>query len=158
MKSRKLGGLDYFKIAAAFLVVAIHTSPLASFSAEADFAFTRVAARIAVPFFFMVTGYFTLPRYLFGEGRASRSLFGQVRKTLLLYGAAMVIYLPVNVYAGQWEGVGAWEALRRIVFDGTFYHLWYLPAVVLGMGAVSIGRTDLITGLIGALGQKPLQK
>lgn len=138
MKSRKLGGLDYFKIAAAFLVVAIHTSPLASFSAEADFAFTRVAARIAVPFFFMVTGYFTLPRYLFGEGRASRSLFGQVRKTLLLYGAAMVIYLPVNVYAGQWEGVGAWEALRRIVFDGTFYHLWYLPAVVLGMGVVSL--------------------
>ncbi|MCM1025029.1 MAG: serine racemase VanT catalytic subunit [Roseburia sp.] len=54
------GGLDGFRLAAALLVVAIHTSPLASFSDGADFFFTRVLARVAVPFFFMVTGHFML--------------------------------------------------------------------------------------------------
>ena len=46
------GGLDLFRVAAALLVIAIHTSPLASFHESADFFLTRVLARIAVPFFF----------------------------------------------------------------------------------------------------------
>ena len=48
-------GLDAFRIPAALLVIAIHTSPLASFSETADFLLTRVAGRVAVPFFLMVT-------------------------------------------------------------------------------------------------------
>ena len=51
------GGLDLFRIFAALMVIAIHTSPLASFHDSADFFLTRILARIAVPFFFMVTGF-----------------------------------------------------------------------------------------------------
>ena len=66
MKAKQnTGGLDIFRLAAAFLVVAIHTSPLISFSAEGDFFLTRVLARTAVPFFFMVTGQFVLSDSLF---------------------------------------------------------------------------------------------
>ena len=61
----RCGGLDYFKLIAALLVVAIHTSPLATLNADADFILTRVIARVAVPFFLMVSGYFILLRYLF---------------------------------------------------------------------------------------------
>ena len=50
-KTKPLGSLDYFKVVAALLVVAIHTSPLTSFHAEVDFIFTRIMARMAVPFF-----------------------------------------------------------------------------------------------------------
>ncbi len=53
---RNYGGLDIFRICAALLVITIHTSPLASVSEGADFFLTRVLARIAVPFFLMVTG------------------------------------------------------------------------------------------------------
>ena len=35
-QKQRFGGLDRFKFIAAFLVVAIHTSPLSSFSANAD--------------------------------------------------------------------------------------------------------------------------
>lgn len=42
--------VDRFRVAAALLVVCIHTAPLASFSAAADFALKRLA-RLAVPFF-----------------------------------------------------------------------------------------------------------
>ena len=52
------GGLDVFRLVAAFLVIAIHTSPLTCFGANADFFLTRVLARVAVAFFFMVTGQF----------------------------------------------------------------------------------------------------
>lgn len=56
--TRNSGWLDRFRILAALLVAAIHTSPLASVSEGADFFLTRVLARIAVPFFLMVTGQF----------------------------------------------------------------------------------------------------
>ena len=56
-------GIDWMRLIAAILVIAIHTSPLASYNATGDFILTRVIARVAVPFFFMTTGYFTLSRY-----------------------------------------------------------------------------------------------
>ncbi len=51
--------VDRFRVAAALLVVCIHTAPLASFSAAADFAL-KTLARLAVPFFFTATGFFLL--------------------------------------------------------------------------------------------------
>ena len=119
----KSPALDRFRIAAAVLVAAIHTSPLTTYTADGDFFLTRVLARLAVPFFFLVTGYFlsrsewnSLPRFL--------------KKTGLLYLAAMLFYLPLNLYSRNLSG---WQNIvRGILFDGTFYHLWYFPAVLLG--------------------------
>ena len=133
MKLRNLGGIDYFKFIAALLVVAIHTSPLSTFSADADFIFTRVLARTAVPFFLMVTGYFLLPQYLFEKSMDMRPLCRFLKKTFLLYGVAIIIYLPINFYAGHFQGISIADFLRAFLFDGTFYHLWYLPASIVGV-------------------------
>ena len=126
MKQRNLGGIDFFKFIAALVVVAIHTSPLSSFSVDADFILTRVLARIAVPFFLMVTGYFLLPQYLFEKSMDRRPLQHFLKKTVLLYGIAIIIYLPINFYAGQFEVTSIRDFLRILFFDGTFYHLWCL--------------------------------
>lgn len=150
MKERQLGGLDYFKLTAAFLVAAIHTSPFASFSADADFIFTRVIARVAVPFFFMVTGYFLLPQYVFGRSMDMRPLMRSLKKLLYLYAAAVLLYLPVNLYAGQIQDLGVWAFFRMLLVDGTFYHLWYLPAAVLGVWIVwFLGRKVPYKVLLG---------
>lgn len=135
------GGLDLFRLAAALLVIAIHTSPLASFSGGADFFLTRILARTAVPFFFMVTGHFILSELFTGREcpkTAGQKLFpARLQKYLLrlslLYGAAILLYLPLGVYAGHYEGLTLGKALRMLLFDGTFYHLWYFPACILGI-------------------------
>lgn len=118
---------DAFKWMAAFLVVAIHTSPLESIWPYGDFLLTRIIARLAVPFFFMLTGYFTV----------------QVRKTekklLLLYLGVTCLYLPVQIYkymGGETFTTG--RILKDIFFDGTFYHLWYLPACMLGLALMTL--------------------
>lgn len=130
--NKQLGGLDYFKVIAALLVVAIHTAPLSMVNDKIDFLLTGVLARIAVPFFLMTTGYFLLPQYLFEKSRDYRPLWRFIKKTLLLYGIAVIIYLPVNFYAGQLGEISFLGVLRVFVFDGTFYHLWYLPASMIG--------------------------
>lgn len=122
MRRRALPALDWFRLAAAILVVTIHTSPLSGLSAGADFWLTRVAARIAVPFFLMVSGYFLALHHW----QHLRNFLG---RTLLLYGAAILLYLPMNLYDSGFSSVG-W--LRAVFWEGTLYHLWYFPALFWG--------------------------
>lgn len=126
MRIRKL---DYWKWIAALMVVAIHTSPLESISKLADFVLTRELARIAVPLFFMITGYFTLQQ---------KKIAGSIKKMLFMYLGVTILYLPVQIY--RYLPVKQVEAgdvlkniLRAVFFDGTYYHLWYMPAVIEGL-------------------------
>ncbi len=132
-QSTNTGGLDKFRLAGALLVVAIHTSPLTCISAEADFFLTRILARVAVPFFLMVTGQFVLPRILEPGVRAGRRLLRYLARAGMLYLACILLYLPLGIYAGHYKELTAAKVLRMLVWDGTFYHLWYFPAGMLGM-------------------------
>lgn len=127
---RKFPALDDFRLIAVVLVVANHTR-----SGEGELLWLlTVLRRAAVPYFLMVSGYFL--------GRDDwRSLGRFWRKTALFYGTGVLLYLPLNWYAGQLSP----DFLRRAVFDGSFYHLWYLPALLLGAP---------IARLLSRLGQK----
>lgn len=172
MKTQKnCGWLDRFRLIAAFLVIAIHTSPLTSFSADADFFLTRILARVAVPFFFMVTGHFTLsglfrsddagyscPPHL-PKASPERTVRQCLLKLCLLYAAAILLYLPLGIYAGHYRGISITGGLRMLLFDGTFYHLWYFPACILGVLIVrllsrfcSLGTATAISSLLYAAG------
>lgn len=125
-------GIEYFRIVAALFIIAIHTSPLSSVSSTGDYILTRVAARWAVPFFFMTSGYFLISRY----GRDTAKLIHFVKRTMLVYGAAIFFYLPLNLYNGYFDMENpAPQLVRDIIFDGTMYHLWYLPASAMGAAA-----------------------
>lgn len=141
---RRSAGIDLMRIPAALLVIAIHTSPLTSLSVGADFFLTRVLGRTAVPFFFMVAGHFVLSGIFCGEGGMEKVL-RYIRKLLLLYGCAILLYLPVGVYAGHYRNLTIGAALRMLFFDGTFYHLWYFPACVEGILLVCLLRRFLGT-------------
>lgn len=128
-KNKSYAGIDYFRFIAALLIVAIHTSPLASYSETGDFILTRIMARVAVPFFFMTSGFFLISRYTYNAEKLG--IF--VKKTSLIYGAAILIYIPVNIYNGYFRMDNLIpNIIKDIVFDGTLYHLWYLPASITG--------------------------
>ena len=132
--------LDWARLGAAVLVVCNHTAPLASCSAAGDFFLTRVLARLAVPFFLMVSGYFLEQSDWKNAGKLWK-------KAAVLYGCAIVLYLPLNLYAGQVRA----DFLRRLVTDGTFYHLWYFPALLLGIPlARTLRRLGFRTALMAA--------
>lgn len=122
-------GIDIFRLIAALLVIAIHTSPLSSINETADFILTRIFARIAVPFFFVTSGYFLITRY----SRNADKLFKFIKKIALIYSAAIVIYLPINIYNNYFDMENLLpNIIKDIIFDGTLYHLWYLPASIIG--------------------------
>lgn len=131
MRSGEYAGVDWFRLPAALLVIAIHTAPLSGISPGLDAAVTYGLGRLAVPFFFMTTGYFLIGPCLLGK-KGSRERYGRFEiKMLILYGAASVLYLPVAWYAGNLPKTPG-ELARMVLFDGMFYHLWYFPALLLG--------------------------
>lgn len=162
MDKGRYGGLDWGRIAAALLVVAIHTSPLASYSAEADWFLTRVLGRVAVPLFLLISGFFLLPDYLFADTpsrEAKKRLQKFFQRTAALYLTAVLLYLPLGIYAGLYQDCGLLDWLRLLLVDGTFYHLWYLPAVLTAMALLcglrrwlSVGQLTIATLSLYGLG------
>lgn len=131
-EQQRYQGLDGFRLIAAMLVIANHTSPLASFHLGADFFLTRILARVAVPFFFMVSGHFVAAERIQNRRTASHRLLRYLKKLCLFYAVSVLLYLPVGIYAGHYQELTLSGALRMLLFDGTFYHLWYFPACILG--------------------------
>ena len=122
-------GIDYFRLIAAFLIIAIHTSPLSTYSETGNFILTRIIARVAVPFFLMTSGFFLISRYSYNEDK----LKSFVKKTGFIYVVAILTYIPLNIYNGYFKMDNLLpNILKDIFFDGTIYHLWYLPAAILG--------------------------
>lgn len=132
-------GIDLFKLIAAFLVLAIHTGPLDYYSEFADFLLTGVASRLAVPFFFMASGFFFFRKMTGDRAQDRKALYGFTRRMAWLYGISILIYIPLNLYTGYFTNEFSFlQLLKDIVFNGTFYHLWYLPALLLGVWITSI--------------------
>ncbi len=127
-KPQKSGSLDIFRLIAAVLVITIHTAPLETISPDADFFLTRILARIAVPFFLMVTGMFTD----FSEPKKA------IVKLSEMYLCATALYIPFAMISGYFEEFSFWKAVRMLLFDGYFYHLWYYPACISGIAIVYI--------------------
>lgn len=128
-RDKYYSGIDWFRLFASLLVIAVHTSPLSGISETGDFILTRVISRIAVPFFFMTSGFFTVTRYSRDTGRLRRFIC----RMALIYAVAIVLYLPINIYNGYFRCENLLpNIIKDIVFDGTAYHLWYLPAAMTG--------------------------
>jgi len=106
------------------------------FGETADFAL-RTLARLAVPFFFTATGFFVLGDAFTPGGRTalpSPAVRRFLKKTGALYAVSTLLYLPLAFYAGNVPQTDLpFSLFRWIVWDGPFYHLWYLPAVMLGV-------------------------
>ncbi len=128
-RNKSYTGIDLFRFVASVMVIAIHTSPLLSYNTTADFIFTKIFCRIAVPFFLMTTGYFLISRYNYNNDK----LINFIKKTSVLYAISILIYIPLNIYNDYFNIENFLPNLiKDIIFDGTVYHLWYLPASIIG--------------------------
>ena len=94
MKKRSI---DIIRLIATYLVVAIHISPFEKINPAFDLFFTRILGRLAVPLFFMITGYYILSKSL----KEIQTLKEYTKKILIIYFISILIYLPINFYTGS---------------------------------------------------------
>ena len=143
---RRDEGIDLFRVFAAIMVVAIHTFPFQSITPFLDEMITLTVFRVAVPFFFMITGYFLLGRLSLNFSYNNKL---RVKKYLskigIIYLLSILLYVPLSLLNGTLSlKMNLLSFLKVLIFDGTFYHLWYFPASIIG--------TILVTVLLRIMG------
>ena len=104
----------------AYLILVIHFRPLSAFDPSVDFASAQVVARIAVPFYFMATGFFID----YAQKDKVKAWLKNILRLTLIWS---MIYLPFRLssyFSGQAN------ILMDILHLGIHVHLWYLPASI----------------------------
>lgn len=129
MNNIKKVNIDVYRFIATLMVVSIHIYTLVSFNKDLDYILTRVVFRVAVPFFLMITGYFILEKALSN----SKIIKEYSIKILKLYFISILIFLPLNIYNGYFKDIDILVILKDILFNGTFYHLWYFSSLLMGL-------------------------
>ncbi|MCH5188171.1 MAG: acyltransferase [Oscillospiraceae bacterium] len=150
MGSRSLGkqynAIDLAKFLCAILVVTIHVSPFGNAYKTGSLAFfnhsvQNYLARIAVPFFFVSSGFF-----LFQKTNSENFNIQVTKKYVLklfkLYLIWSAVYLPLNIILFFRDNKGIFHAIliyiRNFIFDGSYYHLWYVPAAIFAVALISV--------------------
>ena len=126
--------IDLLKFFCAILVLFIHTQPLQNISAFGELVLVNFLARIAVPVFFITSGFFFYKKIL-REGFKINVLGSYLRRLLIVYVVWTVIYLPYDLlyplFSSHDEGQKlALSYLWRVFFTGSHFHLWYLPGLM----------------------------
>jgi surface polysaccharide O-acyltransferase-like enzyme len=135
--------IDSVKFLCAILVVIIHEPPLVSYSKNANFILVEIIARIAVPFFFVCAGYFFFNKIELKDGKIERDInnFTALKKyivhLLIIYAFWSVFYLlwwiPMWYEEGYLTLANLKGYLLSIFISGSYFHLWYIVALVYGM-------------------------
>jgi len=113
--------LDYFRIILSILVITPHAQPLFSEDSLAGWLISNGIARVAVPCFFIISGYFL--HLKLDDNKALKKYLSHI---LIVYLVWSLIYLPV-----YYQSIEP-RSLITFAFMG-YYHLWFLPALIIGI-------------------------
>lgn len=132
IKSYRRLGIDAFKYVLIFLVVLIHATPGGDIDSPNWAVWFRMARRSAVPFFFIVGGYFLLPE----RGSALTPALKPLLRLLPVYIFWLILYI---LYSIAYASINRHLNPVETVAGGAAFHLWFLPALTFGLAMVGMG-------------------
>ncbi len=143
MEKKSYGMLDIAKFISALLVIAIHCAPFVEVSETLNFVYVQIIARLAVPFFFTASGWLFFRKIDAASGwRDEQNLYQLKRywkRIARIYIVWSLIYLPLLASSwiqGGFTYMSLLRLLRDFLFNGTYYHLWFLSALLWGVPLV----------------------
>ncbi|MBQ4067981.1 MAG: acyltransferase [Lachnospiraceae bacterium] len=129
-KKTRNSSIDIFRLCCAIMIIMGHTYFLKDISPIAGFWAARFLPRICVPFFLCTTGYF----YIHGLKNGKNTFVKQIKYILKAYIAWTVIYYSLSLVLAikNNESMGNFfkERFVNFFFEGSYYHLWYFPALI----------------------------
>lgn len=140
MEDKKVySNIDLLKLVFSFLVIMLHTAAFADINTTVDYFFTGIITRLAVPFFFISSGFFFAKSFEYNKQKKiakTKTNFKRLRKNewriMLLYAVWSIIYLfltiPVNY--GDWSIKNIVDYVITSAIKVSNYHLWYIYALI----------------------------
>ena len=132
--------LDVAKFICAILIIIIHTSPFSSYSKALTFGFRNIVCVIAVPFFFLTSGFLAFKKIdsLAKENKNKYQLVreeyvaGYLKRLAIMYGIWSAVYFPFVVIKWTRKGFTIYSVLEYVkdfFFEGSYSTIWFLPAL-----------------------------
>lgn len=137
--------LDLFKYFASLCIIVIHTEPLSSYNSFWNFFTVQIAARLAVPFFAVCTGFLMTRRILkVQEDKPARRerILGYWKRIIRIYCFWSFVYLLFSI--PWWLQTGWFSAWAFVDYgiaafrSASYYHLWYLLALIYAIPAFAV--------------------
>ena len=137
MNKERNCSIDIFRLVCAILVVAIHTKPFLDQNSTLGFVATQILPRIAVPFFFLVSGFYYIEKLERGENCAAKTIW----KTFKLYLFWSIVYFIKDFIIFIFDGDHTFKSVLFFFYEkavhflyyGAEYHLWYFVALLISM-------------------------
>ncbi len=139
IKKKEYPGLDVLRIICAVLVVSIHFAPFGPWESvqPLNYRFVQYFSRDAVPLFFMMSSFFYFKRVI-NDGqidmKASLSKCFSYFKQYLLW-TVIYLFMIIKNYTHGRETIP--ELITDFFFCGSYFHLWFMPALITGLLIVS---------------------
>ncbi|CAM4258094.1 acyltransferase family protein [Erysipelothrix aquatica] len=125
--------LDFLRYFGAVLIVILHLRPFKDISYPLDLLFNNMISRLFVPFFFITSGYFVAKKQKQNPAYFNRYIKGLIPSYLIW----CLIYLPFGLQYIKEMGLSPMlypvGLLVGILYSGTYYHLWYYPALIVAL-------------------------
>lgn len=133
--------IDLAKFICAILIIMLHVAPFGDTDKGTVFSYLNYgiqnyATRIAVPFFFIASGYFLYRKTTLSTFDVSYSKKYVIR-ILKLYIIWTLIYMPIVIY-GFYKSQNSLihsvaSYIRNVIFTGSYTHLWYLNGLIIAV-------------------------
>jgi surface polysaccharide O-acyltransferase-like enzyme len=138
--------IDALRLLAALGVIALHVGPYVELSSITG-EFIRTSARWCVPVFFMITGYFLTSAN--GEVFPSVTL-DRITRPAFLFLMSSLLFLPLLLKEQRLSELHD----PGILIIGTYFHTWYLSALVVGLIGCNVAtsyRLQWLAIVVGVL-------
>lgn len=137
--------IDLVKFICSILVVAIHTINRNTTLGY----FIVTSARIAVPIFFAINGYFLCDKIYRKDIKSINGYVFKIFKIYIVWSAIYIIF-NFNYYFGNNILLEIILFIKRFIFIGTYDHLWYLSTLCVATYIIYflINKTSFKTTLI----------
>lgn len=132
--------IDVVKFIMAMIVVAIHVHPLEYVDNEIIKIGFKIISPCAVPFFFLVTGYFLGKKLIYKTWTDNKLILNKtISKTIKMYVIWSIVYLPLAIWDYVYNEHSFWTDILSYIHGfllvGDHYNswiLWYLLSAIYG--------------------------
>lgn len=139
--NQKYNGIDLMKFIMAIFIVMMHSDFMLDISYNINYAFKWGITSIAVPFFFIASG-FLLYRKIDICDIDLKKIKKYIKHICMLYIAWTIIYLPIIVYDLLKSDKGILSATLGFIINSimavSYLHLWFLQALIVSVILVTL--------------------
>lgn len=126
--------LDLAKFVCAILIIVLHTAPFSSYGKVLTFGFRNIVTVIAVPFFFMTSGFLAFKKLDALDVAQKKTYVASYLKRLtvmyLIWSAVYFGFVAIKWVRSGFSVYSVLEYIKDFFFEGSYSTIWFLPALL----------------------------